>query len=146
MARITEKLRINIDHCDYTSPFYVAWVNDRGGWDFWLFAKAQEWGGNVNREEDYEPYFPNLSTATTNTRTLLTTAQKAVTVFAENVTTQEIQGLETLIQSPRVYWYDGTNWQEIRPNKSSYNLYATDGNMHSFSLSFNLARTNIPTN
>lgn len=148
MARVTEKLRIQIDHCTPSSPFYVAWVNDRGGWDFWLFDRAQKWGGSTQREQIYEPYFPSLSATTSNARAVITRHAKNVTVYAEQLTQQEADGLETLRHSPRVYWLDDlmANWMEIIPNGSSYTKYETDGKLFKVSIDFTLPRTNIPTN
>ena len=149
MARITEKIRIRVDRCEPSSPFYVAWANNRGGWDFWLFDVAQEWGGSVSRSSIYQPYFSNLSTATTNSRALITEARQSVTCFAENITTQEVDGLETLLYSPRVYWLkDKTNnlWQEVIPDVGSYNKYATDGDFHDLTIRFRLPNLNIPSN
>jgi len=142
-------LRVHIDHCTLTSPFYVGWVNDLGGVDFFMFSKAQAWGGNVNRGNEYEPYFPSLSVTTATRRNLTTNAVRRVQVYAEQITTQQVIGLESLMQSGRVYWLSdvaNNKWQEVIPMQSSYDLYETDGVLHSLTIDFELPRTNIQSN
>jgi len=121
MARVTEKLRVHIEHCTLTSPFYVGWVNNLGGVDFFMFSKAQAWGGNVNRGNEYEPYFQSLSVATATRRNLTTTTARRVQVYAEQITTQQVIGLESLLQSGRVYWLSDlatTNGRRLYPCKT----------------------------
>lgn len=149
MSRITEKIRINIDRCEPSSPFYVRWYDEEIGYGFWLFDTAQSWGGNVSRSQEYQPYFASLSISTTNRRNLITEHEPTVTCYAENLTTPEILGMETLLRSPRVEWlYDLANnkWKEVIPDVGSYELYSTDGVLHDITIKFKLPKTNIQSN
>lgn len=151
-ARITEKKRIQVS-CDYgKNPFYVRWLapglrvgksNAPGnGWGHWLFQINQSFGTRTQDKDEFAEVFTDPETQTAVNRVLSKTARDRATLYAEQLTLDQVQGLETLLKSPKVEWlYDVTNtlWTEIRVRPGSFNTYESEDELHaiSFQIEFN---------
>lgn len=101
--------------CIPPSPFYVRWINDRGGVDYYMFARRQGRVQGVESSTMHEVYVPNTATATTNRRTTAIKHKNTVTVGVENISATDYKALQQLPFSPTVEWYNETlgKWIEL---------------------------------
>jgi hypothetical protein len=145
MARITEIKSIDICHEAPCNPFYVAWLSPLG-WEHWMFGIAQDFGGNIKAGSQYGVLVDDLENATGSVRTLRKEQVKRVRVYADQLTLNEVLGLETLLASPRVYWWSGGKWREVQVEAGSYDLYLNDDKTHEFQVDFTLPKTYTQSN
>lgn len=149
MPRITEKIRVDIDHCEVLRPFYVRWRSTKGGINYWMFSIRQDYGLKTGLSGEYRPFSDDLSTARASKRYLQGEANETVTVYADQVSTQQIEGIKTMLLPVRVEWLfdvDGGRWVEVTPQAGSFAICRTDVDLHEIVITFDLQPINIPSN
>lgn len=153
MARITEKLRINLDYCEnIKNPFYVCWLNSLGGLDYWLFDVKQTVGFNV---EDLVTFVPDIESIDVQ-KSVKSQLRKKSTPYivceAANLTTQEWVGLQSLAESLYVLWLkedDGAGnytWQEVIPEAGNQERINSSDSGHNFRIRFEMQQKFLPSN
>lgn len=106
MANITETITFDITTpCD--NPIYLRWKNRLGGWNYYLFDLKQLKTITI----DSFNLFRENSKYIEDVRTVLNFYKKqgrrTWSLFAENITTNDVEILQELAISPKVEYYIG---------------------------------------
>lgn len=132
---VSEQIIIEVDHTCYTTPEYLRWLNPFGGFDYWLFHSAQDIHDTITNEQTFETFIEDLSTVDSRQETMSKDSQEEITLAAENLSIDKIQGIRHLLASPKVYRfieYDSeTNipkWQVVGIKTGTFLIEKTDEN------------------
>lgn len=133
MGRVTEKLRVKIDHGCTEQPIYLNWLGTSGGRNYWLFRTRQAYGLNTAVTGTFKPYLPDIENAQGTTYDTGRDASPRLTLGA-SLDIEDARGLDTLLYSPNVLmlanpetWEsEGPKWQVVRVVPGSYKLRETD--------------------
>lgn len=106
-------------------PFYVRWVNTKGGWDYFMFACNQKQTNTLTKNDTYEPYV--LYYGRYGVRSSYNKA--ATTVVEVSTGTIDRATLESVLEcvySPLVQLYDEatSSWVEIQPKTDKQEIMA----------------------
>ncbi|MCL2596261.1 MAG: hypothetical protein FWD66_01075 [Paludibacter sp.] len=101
--------------CTPSNPFYVRWVNQLGGYDYFMFGKRQTHEYKTDKQEYYKPFFNDVQAITGTTRMFYMEAAENITAGAEQVTNDDYEALHKIIYSPLIEWYNEklNKWIEV---------------------------------
>lgn len=114
-----------------------------------MFGTAQEFKSKVSAQGKHGIYVEDVATATASSRVIKKEQQTQVKLFAEQLTLNQVKGLETMLGSTSVYWLaDVANemWQEIEVVPGTFDLYDSDHNTHEVELSVLLPKKYLQSN
>ena len=101
--------RIPVDTCCLPdNPFYVRWINDMGGWDYWMFSVRQSIDNSISDTVEFKPYCDDLSEANSAVSIIHLIPKKTITAGAEQLTENEFDVISRLIYSPKIQFYNPT--------------------------------------
>lgn len=130
-------------HCMPQNPFYVRWINQLGGVDYFMFARQQKHQPSVKSVSIYSPFVENPLNARTNRKAYAMDTENVVTVGAENLNETDFNALRWLAFARKIERYDETlgKWITLSVNKfdGSYN---TKADTHTVEVTFNLPKIN----
>ncbi len=126
ILQLDANTQLEINKIEATCGSYIKWLNQYGGFNYWLFATSSRAirtrdRGTINND------FNNIEDSVSERRSLGRDASEQLTVFYENLNDNDIRLLKGMIQSPKIYLYMGErytpralqNWIEITlPNKN----------------------------
>ena len=96
------KLEVITPKCE--NNVYIKWMNEKGGFNYWLFENSSTQVSSTNLgliENDYN----NLEDTLSQKKSLGSEVSELLTVSYDSLTLEDINILETLIYSPKVYLY-----------------------------------------
>lgn len=137
-----------IPSCTPAQPFYVRWVNRRGGVEYFMFGRRQTRKASVKSVSTYGLYVPDSFGASTNRRACALTTDNTVTVGADGVPEAEYAVLSKLPFAPTIEWYaetdsaTGGRWVELTVSKFDGSL-DTGSRTHSIEIVFQLPNLNV---
>lgn len=137
-----------IPSCTPAQPFYVRWVNRRGGVEYFMFGRRQTRKASVKSVSTYGLYVPDSFGASTNRRAYALTTDNTVTVGADGVPEAEYAVLSKLPFAPTIEWYaetdsaTGGRWVELTVSKFDGSL-DTGSRTHSIEIVFQLPNLNV---
>lgn len=106
-------------------PFYVRWVNTKGGWDYFMFACNQKQTNTLTKNDTYEPYVQyygryGVRSAYNKAATI------AVEVSTGTINRATLESVLECVYSPLVQLYDEANseWVEIQPKTDKHEIMA----------------------
>lgn len=111
-----------VERCVPSSPFYLRWINDLGGVDYWMFQKYQQRTIGVGSTERASSYVANPYTANGNEHTLLLTAEDSIHVGAGNLSKGDFEALSKMPFSRLIEWWRPDTQKWVRLNVESYSL------------------------
>jgi len=97
---------IKTDNCG--DGVYVKWLNNLGGWSYWLFDKNNQRNlttsslGNINND------FNNLDQTTSPLLSLGKKSNGTIRVLTDNINLEDNDLVKTMLDSPKVYLFTGT--------------------------------------
>ena len=142
MTRVTEIKRAKIlTPC--RPVLYLRWVNLIGGRDYYLFEHNADDGLNVGEGDVLTKPLTNLVQSRGIERNIQMTGQNAITVTAENIDTDTLEGLRHLALSHSVQEWRNNIWVDVRITGSSTSFNKRNS-LHS--ISFTVLRQPIQTN
>lgn len=100
------------DSCEYGVSKYVRWQNTRGGFNYWMFDRSQTIKKEITTETPIKKlsdvYKTNIGVKPCSKfgEILGARATNKIIVGSENLTRDEITGLETILLSPKIEIYD----------------------------------------
>lgn len=133
----------SIDHYPAPQhPFYVRWINQQGGWDYWMFACRQTLQRSLTNTTVYTPYIEDISTARGDKAVISKEAAESVQVSSGPINPNEWDVISRILYSPRIEKYisgEGGDavWQTLLLDKgdASIGTHAPTGEIQ---LTFNL--------
>lgn len=133
-----------VSACTPAQPFYVRWINQQGGVDYWMFSRRQEFEQSVKSVSSFEEIVDDVENAATNSRAYGISAENRVTVGADNVPKADYDVLRKLPFAPTIEWYneDLGKWIALLPSKFTGKMRTSDRS-HSIEIQFDLPRLNL---
>lgn len=126
-----------------SQPFYVRWINQHGGVDYYMFSSQQRMQATVKSSNAHTAYAPDTKNARTNSKVYSITTENKVTVGAENVAGDMFNALCRLPFSPMIEWYheELCKWIALGVSKfdGEENTKSNTGNIE---ITFNLPNIN----
>lgn len=132
-----------IRRCVPQQPFYVRWINDLGGVDYYMFARQQKHQPQVKSVSSYSPYVGDSSEASANQLSYSLATDNTVTVGCSGLAQVEHDTLVRMPFSPLIEMYDTKLRKWIRLNVSKYDgSYYSRTETKSFEVTFSLPTLN----
>ncbi|OJV40840.1 MAG: hypothetical protein BGO29_14830 [Bacteroidales bacterium 36-12] len=129
-----EEHRILLEtRCIPDSPFYVRWLNQQGGFDYWMFSYRQYHNRSVSSPELFKPVILDQSTAIGTDIQLMLEGNEKIIAGSVGLTDNQYEVVSKLIYSPRIDYYDKGIWKRIAIDKGEVEK---DTRMKSQSLEF----------
>lgn len=130
-------------NCVPLAPFYVRWINQLGGVDYWMFRKQQEFAPTVKSTAMYERFVANPLDARSNRQSYAITTEHTVTVGAEHIPAEFFDMLAWLPFSPFIEWYNEKlgKWVALTVAKYDGAIQTKDA-LHGMEITFNLPAIN----
>lgn len=130
---------IDIVKCIPNNPFYVRWVNQKGGYDYWMFAGRQKFENKTENRKIFNPYFSDITNVNKTREIYDMECKESVVVGAENVSDEDFLPLRKLVYSPLIEWWDERRSKWIRLFVSDYDsAYDTRNSSHKIEITFDL--------
>lgn len=95
--------------CVPDRPFYVRWVNQQGGYNYWMFRRQTD----AETTNEYENIIVKRSSIADEQRTIFANAAHTVATSADLLTEDEFNILKGIAYSPRIQWYNETMGQWV---------------------------------
>lgn len=93
-------------------PFYVRWINNLGGWEYFMFACQQKEANQLSVNDTYEPYI--TAGRYGQRKAFHKEATRVVETSTGIIDRQTYESVSKLIYSPVIQLYDGSDWVEIQ--------------------------------
>lgn len=134
---------------DSCSGHYVKWVNELGGWSYWLFDK-----GNRNRKTkdlgELNNDFNNLEDTISPAIQIGKTSNDIITVTSDIINEDEKTLLESIIDSPKIYLFTGqpyakanyNDWIEVSLNTTDFRIVNAKESLSKINFVFELPQRN----
>jgi hypothetical protein len=106
--------------CTPKNPFYVRWINNSGGIDYWMFGNRQIETIKNSDIKTFKPYIENTQTASATDVVVSMEGSKSIKAGAQGLTPNEYDNITKLIFSPRVEWYNEavSRWITLIPTST----------------------------
>ena len=146
--RITEIKKIYINTDCIRNPFYIRFVNQLGGYDYFMFEKSQKYESKGETGQLIEKSINDLRTETGNLKKINTDLTNKVTVGKANVDNSTLEALQNhLLPALVIQWYNEatTQWIDIYIESQTI-IYDTDKNVGTIDISFMLNKRYTVTN
>lgn len=106
-------------------PFYVRWVNNLGGWDYFMFACNQKHTQTLSKNDTYEKYI-NYYGRYGQRSSYNKEATSEVEVSTGTIDRATIESVLECVYSPLVQLYDEvtSSWIEIQPRTDKQEIMA----------------------
>lgn len=131
-------------HCNPRKPFYVRWINQLGGVDYFMFARQQKHSPSVKSVSTYEKFVESPLNAKTNSKAYSLTTANDITVGAELLSETDFQALRWIAFARKIEHWDEKlgKWIELSVSKfdGSYN---TKNETHTVEVTFALPNINV---
>lgn len=136
---------LNLEKEQGCSGVYLKWLNDSGGYSYWLFNNNASIRGY--KEKGYlNNDFNNLEDTTSQQISLGLDSKDTLTVYDRNINENQKNLIATILDSPKVYLFTGTpfaqnnfnDWMEIKNKTRRYDLKQVKRDLFNISLSFEL--------
>lgn len=100
---------------------YIKWLNNLGGWSYWLFNSNHRRDLNASSLGVINNDFDNLQDTTSPYLSLGKESNNVIRCLTDNITSEENDLLKTVFESPKVYLFTGTpfakntyqDWMEV---------------------------------
>jgi len=89
-----------------SSPFYVKWINQQGGWDYWMFSHRQYLSRNIANQVVFNPYTEDQLTAKGFAELISIDGIEKVKVGAPSLNENDYDCVSKLIYSPSIMWFN----------------------------------------
>lgn len=108
-------------------PFYVRWVNDLAGWDYWMFDCRYVKKRKTGSRKIVERYVTDMAATSGNKQTISLEVNEEVTVGASQISEDEFECISALLYSTFVQWYDESKgkWIDIIPDGEASFFYGS---------------------
>lgn len=125
-ARVSEIKTIIVDQECYNNIIYLRWLNPLGYYDYWLFNSNYLVRDAITDEQTIEKYVEEIGDENSRKKTISKSAQEEISVRAEFLTKQQMEGLRYLLSSIHVQRYipndTGFTWMTVRVKQSVFDI------------------------
>lgn len=136
---VLKKLAVEQVFCTPNNPFYVRWINQMGGYDYWMFGKRQVFTHKTENKKTFRPYISNILKAQTTTELYKFDVTEQVVVGAEQLKNEYFKPLSKIILSPQIEWYNENTERWIHVYIADYDFdYNTAKSSQDIEITFSL--------
>lgn len=144
VVEITKHITVSLSTACPLSPVYLKWIGKHGGWNYYMFGFNQEVSLNVQNMQLVKRRPTNYLTASSMEDVVSKVANRKVTVYADNVPVNDINGIESIYDSPKVMVLQPSGlWQTVIVNTASYKLFDTQFDQFALRFTFDMATKNV---
>ena len=141
---VVDEKYIDFESCIPEQPVYLSWLNQYGGMDYWMFGGSQDEGLEVEGEF-YDRYVDDLADDIAIQSTIQKRGLETMIMGADNLTSQQIDGLKWLLLSPFVQMHvSGTSgtvvWKTVVVRPDSWMLKRNKEKLFSLQFEIELPR------
>jgi len=125
------------------SPFYIRWINKKGGVDYWMFSYNQDITTTLKSSSSYRKFYTDSEAESGSQITYAKETDGTVLAGAEGLTKEEYTALSLISDSPMIQWYNEeiSKWITLTIDQAE-NVRSTRSNVNSIELLFTLPRRN----
>jgi len=145
---ITQTQTIRIDDAVDEQSVYLRWIGLSGSWNYYRFVYNQEISLDVQNATIIKNYVSDWENQDGIEDVINKDAGQKMKVMAEDLSVNDIKGLQSIKYSPKVQMLINKNpvkWQTIVINTATYSEYETLNGQAPFSITFNMPSINIQT-
>lgn len=145
---LTGPQTVRIDDAVDDNSVYLRWIGLNGSWNYYRFVYNQEISLDVQNAVIIKNYVQNWQSQQGIEEVISKSAGQKMKVMAEDLSVNDIRGLQSIKYSPKVQLLVNQNpvkWQTIIINTATYAEYETRNGRAPFSITFNLPSINIQT-
>lgn len=114
-----EERRLPLERaCTPSSPFYVRWINQLGGWDYWMFSYRQFGSRSVSDINTFKPTIMDQQIVRGTEVLLSLEPKETITIGAYFLTSNEYDVLSRLPYSPNIQYFKDGIWQTLIIDKA----------------------------
>lgn len=118
---------LTVDKTTHCSGVYLKWINNQGGYSYWLFEDTYATDRTVKDLGELDADFSNLADSFGRTTQIGRKSQDTLKLVAELLTPPQRNIVQNLLESPKVYLFTGTpfgrsnyhNWVEVSVKTNS---------------------------
>ena len=143
---LTQTQTVRIDDAVDDNSVYLRWIGLNGSWNYYRFVYNQEISLDVQNAVIIKNYVQNWQSQQGIEEVISKSAGQKMKVMAEDLSVNDIRGLQSIKYSPKVQMLVNKNpvkWQTIVINTATYNEYETRNGQAPFSITFNMPSINI---
>lgn len=145
---ITQTQTIRIDNAVDERSVYLRWIGLSGSWEYYRFVYNQEVSLDVQNATIVKNFVSDWENQDSIEDVISKDAGQKMKVMAEDLSVNDIKGLQSVKYSPKVQMLVNKNpvkWQTIVINTATYSEYETMNGQAPFSITFNMPSINIQT-
>ncbi len=145
---VTQTQTIRIDDAVDDKSVYLRWIGLSGAWEYYRFVFNQELSLDVQNAVIIKNFVSDWENQEGIEQVISKTAGQKMKVMAEDLSVNDIKGLQSIKYSPKVQMLVNKNpvkWQTIVINTATYSEYETRNGQAPFSVTFNMPSINIQT-
>ena len=145
---ITQSQLIRIDNAVDEQSVYLRWIGLCGSWNYYRFVYNQEVTLDVQNAVIIKNYVSDWENQDGIEEVIGKSAGQKMKVMAEDLSVNDIKGLQSIKYSPKVQMLVNKNpvkWQTVVINTATFSEYETLNGQAPFSVTFNLPSINIQT-
>jgi hypothetical protein len=145
---VTQTQTIRIDDAVDDNSVYLRWIGLSGAWEYYRFVFNQELSLDVQNAVIIKNFVSDWENQEGIEQVISKTAGQKMKVLAEDLSVNDIKGLQSIKYSPKVQMLVNKNpikWQTIVINTATYSEYETRNGQAPFSVTFNMPSINIQT-
>lgn len=147
-AQLTERKRVKIRRPTCDDPIYIRWLQNDGGYSYWLFEQRKTLSFRTSNEQRFDPFIEDIEVAPSVTIVKRKEAENRVFLFADNLTYDEVLGMRGLLESIQVsglvnvdtWKSEGAKWQDVFVDTGTYELGDMDRNLYIISFNISLQK------
>jgi hypothetical protein len=145
---LTQEQTIRIDDAVDDNSVYLRWIGLSGSFNYYRFVYNQEISLDVQNAVIIKNFVQNWQNQDGIEEVISKSAGQKMKVMAEDLSVNDIRGLQSIKYSPKVQMLVNKNpvkWQTIVINTATYSEYETRNGQAPFSITFNMPSINIQT-
>jgi hypothetical protein len=145
---ITQTQTIRVDDAVDERSVYLRWIGLSGSWEYYRFVYNQEISLDVQNATIIKNFVSDWENQDSIEDVISKDAGQKMKVMAEDLSVNDIKGLQSIKYSPKVQMLVSKNplkWQTIVINTATYSEYETMNGQAPFSITFNMPSINIQT-
>lgn len=143
---VTQTQTVRIDDAIDQNAVYLRWIGLSGSWNYYRFVYNQEVSLDVQNATIIKNYVTDWENQESIEEVISKSAGQKIKVMAEDLSVNDIKGLQSIKYSPKVQMLVGKNpvkWQTVVLNTATFAEYETRNGQAPFSVTFNLPSINI---
>ena len=130
--------------CIPPNPFYVRWVNNSGGLDYWMFSVSQDVKTSLKSSSSFRKFYTDTEAERGSSVSYAKEAEDIVTAGSVDLTSEQYQALSAIPFSPMIEWFneDIQKWVRLSIDKED-NTQITRQTRQTIEITFILPQRNL---